>query len=997
MTRFKKAAKTHWVIILILLLSLLLRLWRLDSLVTFGGDQGYDYQRVKEILEGNLTLLGPKIGPYNDISTLYTGPFYYYLLAPFLFLSRLDPVGASVAYVLSRLSTTFLIYIVTLKIFSKKAAIISAAISAVSPYWLNALGPPSQPYFIIPLFLLLILIVVYFSNKRFTNTVCGFLIGLLFQLHYLSALAIIAFVLLMIKKDVKLTVIKILSTMFGFIIGISPMIVFEIKHNFFLTTQIIKQVNNLQPLNLSATSMLGKINHLTGAINQYIFPKDLTLIVSLFLFLILAITIYKSTPKKYLKTVNLLFLTLVLNVVFLIFYPFNVENHYFMFALASAFVFAGPAIYGTKSFNARAPFIITAALIVNLLITNDLLRQSGYTMPEDLTTSEIRQMSKKIQGDIKSETFNIASTLDGDSRAGPYRYMVSVYGKTAESVENYDKPDNLYIITRDPARVIRDNKTFEIASFQPSHIENVWEIKNNIRLIKLSKEPTHINKANFVVLVNPVRSRQRWNYPSVDQIKGQIQTVSDLNLQATWLLQYDNLYDQEVIDLFKKSPENFEIGAFLEVGEKLATDARVSYLVGEGDYYRPDKVFLSGYKPQDRKKIIDTYFKKFRKVFGKDPEVTGAWYIDASTLFYLSQKGIIANVILSDQYNTDAASIWGQYFSYPYYPSKYNSLEPAATQQNKIPIVQIQWAQRDSVLGYGPDIKDSRQSFQANDYLNNGFDSSYFDRLLKTYLENEKTDFVQITVGLEAGQEGSTFLSEYEKQLKKLKSLQEEDKLQILTLGGFANWYKNKYIGTTPSHFLEKGDSFWYMNQFFRVGIVKDDGKLMLRDLRYFKNTPNRADYFADKRQFLERRTNALVDQVTKGNQIVLETEGKLNIEENFDRLAIFTDNIKMIIDQNGAMINENQLVDNRKIFSGNIKFTLSTSVLRFKDFLSTLLSIFKYSRIESMNIIGVQISGNRIIGIGNSGLQYKSYDFQTLAKFKSPASLIDKWQPWAN
>jgi 4-amino-4-deoxy-L-arabinose transferase-like glycosyltransferase len=103
----------HWPIIVIILIAAILRFWRLEALTTFGGDQGYDFLIVKKILEGDLTLLGPKIGPYNQLGNLYLGPAYYYLLAPALFLFHLDPIGAAFLTVILSLCTIFLIYLIS--------------------------------------------------------------------------------------------------------------------------------------------------------------------------------------------------------------------------------------------------------------------------------------------------------------------------------------------------------------------------------------------------------------------------------------------------------------------------------------------------------------------------------------------------------------------------------------------------------------------------------------------------------------------------------------------------------------------------------------------------------------------------------------------------------------------------------------------------------------------------------------------------------------------
>ena len=118
--KLKKIILENWIIIAILVIATLLRFYRLHDLTTFSGDQGYDFLKVKEILEGNLTLLGPKIGPYNQLGNLYLGPAYYYLLAPALFLFRLDPIGSAVLTAVLSIGTIYVIYLIGINFFFKK-------------------------------------------------------------------------------------------------------------------------------------------------------------------------------------------------------------------------------------------------------------------------------------------------------------------------------------------------------------------------------------------------------------------------------------------------------------------------------------------------------------------------------------------------------------------------------------------------------------------------------------------------------------------------------------------------------------------------------------------------------------------------------------------------------------------------------------------------------------------------------------------------------------
>jgi len=515
--------------------------------------------------------------------------------------------------------------------------------------------------------------------------------------------------------------------------------------------------------------------------------------------------------------------------------------------------------------------------------------------------------------------------------------------------------------------------------------------------IATSKSEIQAANRNFITIVNPVRSRELWLNKSIDSLTNQLEAIEQRNLPATWLLTYDILSDHEVIDVFKSKKTNVEIGAFLEVSENWATDAKVQYKVSDGDYYRPDKVFLSGYSPSDRQKLIKAYLTKFSQVIGNTPESVGAWYIDANSQYFLSQKGVGIAITVADQFDTDAESVWGKYFSMPYYPSKYNSLEPAKKEKEKIPIVNLQWAQRDPVLGYGKEVKDSRQSFQANDYVNNGYDFNYFENLLDIYLKNKRTDFNQISIGLETGQEAVTFASEFEKQLEKIKTIEENGTVSVVTMRQFAQWYKNRYPNVSPDHFLEKEESFWYMSPHFRLGFFKEGNDYKIKDFRAYHNQPFRDYYYSDENHYLDRKVPSIIDSLIFTNQINLGAVSNIQISQNFDQIIIKMDNRVVTvsgkgINLNGAYLTKPNLENNSM---KRIK-TLNLIVLP-RSLLINFLKIFKYSKIGGSSFLGLGLPANQLVGLKAYAPGIYRFDFQTFSRFRTPASFIDKWQPWIN
>lgn len=347
----------------------------------------------------------------------------------------------------------------------------------------------------------------------------------------------------------------------------------------------------------------------------------------------------------------------------------------------------------------------------------------------------------------------------------------------------------------------------------------------------------------FVTLVNPVRGRDRWSDKTVTPIVNQYDLVKKEGFAATWLLQYDALVDSEIAQVAKSFDQNQEIGLFLEVSPGLAQDARVIYPT-QVAWANPRAIFLSGYVQSERRKLIDTLFLKFKKTFGYFPKSIGAWWIDSYSLNYMRQKyAISAAMIVADQKITDNYGVWGQWWGASYYPSVANILTPA-NGNSGAGVVVIQWAQRDLSLSYGEGPQYSNYSLQANDYLSLGKGTNYFNDLANKYLDC-RNPIAQVTVGLETGIEGATFLPEYERQLTTLKKI---PRLESLTMGDFAKEF-GSLGGQNPEKLtLKDENSEWILTPSSRANEKLGDKIIYEPEVSFF-------DYFVpDDSNFLDRR-----------------------------------------------------------------------------------------------------------------------------------------------
>jgi len=371
----------------------------------------------------------------------------------------------------------------------------------------------------------------------------------------------------------------------------------------------------------------------------------------------------------------------------------------------------------------------------------------------------------------------------------------------------------------------------------------------------------------FINLVNPVRGGDFWGLEKQEPlaaVKDQLKIIQDNHLPATWLLRFDALEDMKMKDLFKNLPEDQELGLFLEVTPSWANAAEVEYHQ-EPLWHYANAVFLSGYSPQEREKLIDAAFAKFKEIFGTYPQSVGAWHLEAQSLALMKENyGVKAALICADQFQTDDYQIWGTWWGVPYYPSRYNTLIPAQSQKNKLNLVIVQWAARDPLRGYGGGLWESTFSLQANDYLKHGLGVDYFSWLVDLYLFPKQGEFGQIVVGLENDNHWEFVHQEYEKEVKALLTKDAE----FLRLKDFANWYQKQFPYLSPDHqitgedFLGSGEqAFWLMSINGRLGLIEEGGQKKIRDWRLYS----------------ERWAEPYLEVANQNHQLKLSLPGKID------------------------------------------------------------------------------------------------------------------------
>ena len=376
-------------------------------------------------------------------------------------------------------------------------------------------------------------------------------------------------------------------------------------------------------------------------------------------------------------------------------------------------------------------------------------------------------------------------------------------------------------------------------------------------------------KEKFIINTNPVRGKDFWNLSHQnpnDFVIFQKELATKNNYSVTWLVRPDYFIDNPENILIKKDYQKDDIGIFLEVTPSWTEKVSVNYNQ-KLTWYNSENIFLSGYNPPDRIKLIDYALNKFKTVFGFYPKSVGAWHIDPYTAEYLVSKYKINNfLICSDQTSTDGYQIWGGWWGVPYYPSKNNLLIPAQSLNDKLDAVVIWWAARDPVNGYGKD-KNSLYSVQANDYLQLGLDTNYFYKLADIYLNQTSNKFGQLTIGLENDNDITKHKSEFTNQVLSLH----KHNYSFVNSAEFAKWYLNQFPklsaetevwGTDPLN-----DNFhfkWINKNDKRIGLIQSsDSDWKLIDYRdYTLASVDPYKYYRNKDNYLYWRIPAQIDNV---------------------------------------------------------------------------------------------------------------------------------------
>jgi len=356
--------------------------------------------------------------------------------------------------------------------------------------------------------------------------------------------------------------------------------------------------------------------------------------------------------------------------------------------------------------------------------------------------------------------------------------------------------------------------------------------------------PRIVNIINFVRQCEP---RIDWITEEVlfQTVVEQIKIIKQYNFKATFLLQYDALIDPRYQKLMKELPaDQFEVGAWWEIPQPLVEKSGLKWRGRFPWDWHADVGFATGYTPEEREKLIDTYMEDFKKIFGCYPKSVGSWFIDAHSLKYMYDKyGIVASCNCKDQVGTDGYTLWGGYWSGGYYPSQVNAYMPAQNPEKQIPIPIFRMLGSDPIHQYDSGLGTGNQRVISLEpvYEKGGGDERWCRWYFDWFVNEPALNYAYVQVGQENSFTWKRMARGYEIQMKILDELVKSGKIVLQTLSETGKWFKKNYQVTPPTSVVVLKDhseknlkTIWFNSRFYRVNLLWEQGTLRFRDIHLF-------------------------------------------------------------------------------------------------------------------------------------------------------------------
>jgi hypothetical protein len=243
---------------------LFVRLYRFSEVVNFSSDQALFSLKTVEIWEHKeITLIGPTFSVNVDGRYAFQGPAIYYFHLMFMLLGQWDPLWSSLFFVIYAGLMIFPLFLGTKWLVNTKAAYLMVLVYSFLPVLMEYTRFLWNPNFQLSLLPILILLMGKFKitqQKKWFIAV-AIMVGFLLQFHY-QFLFVMFGIFIYYFLFQKLTAKYLVLFLIGITIGFSPLLLFELRHQFYNAQTVLIFLKTLaQAKSVGATGVHFQVHY----------------------------------------------------------------------------------------------------------------------------------------------------------------------------------------------------------------------------------------------------------------------------------------------------------------------------------------------------------------------------------------------------------------------------------------------------------------------------------------------------------------------------------------------------------------------------------------------------------------------------------------------------------------------------------------------------------------------------------------------------------------
>jgi len=404
--------------VFLFLLTIFLRIYQIEDKFSFSAEYNYKLWPVKEILyDHKIRLIGIEAVSY--LHHIHYPPLALYIFSLPLMMSGGNPLSIEISLIILSGVTSLLLFYFGTKFHSKLVGAFSGLIYSTSFFMQRTdrfIWVVGTIIFFTSLFLILMLKITRANKNRTRHLLIfslGLIIGLALNFHFQAiALLIVGLLFLYLRFKKQKVYVKYLLFLAGLLLPLVPLIIFELRHNFYNSRGILLLVKDSQGIiSSSGPSIFSRglqaLSEIFLDIIYYPLNYQSVIIAFLLNFTALLVLIKKlnSSDKNDMPVaLSLIGLWIFGIISFPLVQNRYYKTDYYLFYLMPISIFIISFLLEKLLFLAKRRYYLIAPIIIAFLLFNI---NRSITFQPDVSWSSQKQAVEYILNNAPADNFNI--------------------------------------------------------------------------------------------------------------------------------------------------------------------------------------------------------------------------------------------------------------------------------------------------------------------------------------------------------------------------------------------------------------------------------------------------------------------------------------------------------------------------------------------------------------------------------------------------------------